>query len=128
MRRHWMTDASIAQSLRTPRVTIAWILKIAGMGKLKNLEPKEPVIRCEKAVAGEMLHIDIKELGRITGVGHRITDDRRHRGRAGWEHACVAVDDASRLAFVEVFRDGTQRRLSRSCRRQWRSSAATESS
>ena len=107
MRRYQMTGARIAQSLRIPRATIARILKLAGMGKLKDLEPKEPVIRYEKAVAGEMVHIDIKKLGRINGVGHRITGDRRHRGRAGWEYVFVAVDDASRLAFVEVFRDET---------------------
>ena len=74
----------------------------SGMGKL---QPREPVIRYEKAVAGEMVHIDIKKLGRINGVGHRMTGDRRHRGHGGWEYAFVAVDDASRLAYVEVFRD-----------------------
>ena len=105
MRRYHMTGERIAQSLKIPRATVARILKVAGLGKLKDLQPKEPVIRYEKAVAGEMVHIDIKKLGRINGVGHRITGDRRHRGHGGWEYAFVAVDDASRLAFVEVYRD-----------------------
>ena len=105
MRRFRMTGERIAQSLRIPRATVARILKAAGMGKLKDLEPKEPVIRYEKSVAGELIHIDIKKLGRINGVGHRITGDRRHRGHGGWEYVFVAVDDASRLAFAETYRD-----------------------
>lgn len=105
MRRYRMTGERISQSLKIPRATIARILSCANLGKLKDLDPKEPVIRYEKAVAGEMVHIDIKKLGRINGVGHRITGDRGHRGHGGWEYAFVAVDDASRLAFVEVFRD-----------------------
>ncbi len=104
MRRFRMTGERIAQSLRIPRATVARILKAAGMGKLKDLEPKERVIRYERSVAGELIHIDIKKLGRINGVGHRITGDRRHRGHGGWEYVFVAVDDASRLAFAETYR------------------------
>jgi len=105
MRRFRMTGERIAQSLKIPRATIARILKAAGLGKLKDLAPKEPVIRYERSVAGELIHIDIKKLGRINGVGHRITGDRRHRGHGGWEYVFVAVDDASRLAFAETYRD-----------------------
>lgn len=105
MRRYRMTGERIAQSLRIPRATVARVLQIAGLGKLKDLEPKDPVIRYERAVPGELIHIDIKKLGRINGVGHRITGDRRHRGHAGWEYVFVAVDDASRLAFAETYRD-----------------------
>lgn len=79
MRRYRMAGERTATSTRTPRATVALILKAAGMGKLKDLEPKEPAIRYERSVAGELIHIDIKKLGRINGVGHRITGDRRHR-------------------------------------------------
>ena len=105
MRRFRMTGERIAQSLRIPRATVARILKAEGLGKLKDLDPKEPVIRYERSIAGELIHIDIKRLGRINGVGHRITGDRRHRGHGGWEYVFVAVDDASRLAFAETYRD-----------------------
>jgi transposase InsO family protein len=105
MRRYRMTGERIAQSLKISRATVARILQAAGMGKLKDLEPKEPVIRYERSIPGELIHIDIKKLGRINGVGHRITGDRRHRGHGGWEYVFVAVDDAARLAFAEVYRD-----------------------
>ena len=105
MRRYRMTGERISQSLKIPRATVARILKSAGLGKLKDLEPKEPVIRYERSIPGELVHIDIKKLGRINGIGHRITGDRRHRGHGGWEYVFVAVDDASRLAFAETYRD-----------------------
>jgi hypothetical protein len=100
-----MNGERIAQSLKIPRATVARILKAAGLGKLKDLEPREPVVRYERSVAGELIHIDIRKLGRINGVGHRITGDRRHRGHGGWKYVFVAVDDASRLAFAVTFRD-----------------------
>ena len=81
-------------------------LKRRGLGRLAQLEPSEPVRRCNHACAGELVHFDTKKLARFRRVGHRITGDRRHGSDgAGWEFVHVAVDDASRLAFVEVLPD-----------------------
>jgi len=82
------------------------LLRRLGLGKLSALEPKPEVVRYERARPGELVHVDIKLLGRIGRVGHRITGDRRNRVRGiGWEYVHVAVDDASRLAYVEVLKD-----------------------
>ena len=71
------------------------------MGRLRQLAPPEPVRRYQKGHAGELLHLDIKKLGRIDGVGHRIHGDRRRRKRGiGWDFVHVAIDDASRLSYV----------------------------
>jgi transposase InsO family protein len=86
-----------------PRSTVARILTKAGLGSLKRLEPVEPVVRYEMRIPGQLLHIDVKKLGKIDGVGHRITGDKRSRSRGvGWEYVHVCIDDASRLAYVEV--------------------------
>jgi len=103
LRHHRMTGERIARSLGTPRSTVARILRRARVGRLKQLQPVEPVIRYEKRIPGQLLHVDVKKLGRIHGVGHRITGDRRKRARGvGWEYVHVCIDDASRLAYVEV--------------------------
>ena len=81
----------------------------AGLSRLKDLDPAEPVRRYERQHPGELIHIDIKKLGRFHQVGHRITGDRRGqcnaRGRgegAGWEFVHVCIDDASRIAFTAI--------------------------
>ena len=103
LRRSRMTGQQIARRLRMPRSTVAAILKRAGLARLRDLEPPQPIVRYERDRPGELIHLDIKKLGRIEKVGHRITGDRRVRSRgAGWEYAHVAIDDASRLAYVEV--------------------------
>ena len=103
LRRSRMTGQQIARRLRMPRSTIAAILKRAGLARLRDLEPPQPIVRYERDRPGELIHLDIKKLGRIEKVGHRITGDRRVRSRgAGWEYVHVAIDDASRLAYVEV--------------------------
>jgi transposase InsO family protein len=103
LRRSRMTGRQIARRLRMPRSTVAAVLERAGLPRLRDLEPPTPVVRYERQRAGELIHLDIKKLGRIEKIGHRITGDRRHRSRgAGWEYAHVAIDDASRLAYVEV--------------------------
>jgi hypothetical protein len=82
-------------------------MKALGLGRLRNLEPKAPVQRYEWEKPGDMIHVDTKQLARFERVGHRITGDRRHgcsRG-AGYEKVHVAVDDATRLAYVEVLPD-----------------------
>jgi transposase InsO family protein len=101
------TSWEIAQRLRMPWSTVSGILKREGLGKLKLLEPKEPPRRYERTVGGELVHFDVKTLGRWRrGPGHRVTGNRANRDRgAGWEYAHVAVDDASRLAYVEVLPD-----------------------
>jgi transposase InsO family protein len=108
LRRQRMTGAAIAR--RLARSTVAGWLKRLGMGRLKLLEPKPPVVRYERARAGELIHIDTKKLGRFKQVGHRIGGYReaqpRSRG-AGFDFVHVAIDDATRLAYVEILADET---------------------
>jgi len=105
LRRERLSGLAIARLLGMARSTVGAILRRLGLGKLGALEPKPPVVRYEKAQAGELIHLDIKTLGKIAGVGHRITGayERHHRARGvGHEHLHVAIDDASRLAYTEV--------------------------
>jgi transposase InsO family protein len=99
-----MTAARIATSLELPRSSVARVLKRRGLNRLQSLDPKEPVRRYNRRHPGELLHLDVKKLGRITGFyGHRITGNRTRRRRgAGWDFVHVAIDDASRLAYAEV--------------------------
>jgi len=107
LRQARMTGARIAAQLRRPRSTVARILQRAGLARLRSPQPTEPVRRYQREHPGELLHLDVKKLGRIGGlIGHRITGDWRRRCKgAGWEYVHVAIDDASRLAYVEVLRD-----------------------
>jgi transposase InsO family protein len=105
-REYRMTGEEIALRLRLPRSTVASHLRRLGLGRLATLEPSEPARRYSRARAGELVHLDIKKLARFRRIGHRITGDRRHGSEgAGWEFVHVAVDDASRLAYVEVLPD-----------------------
>lgn len=108
LRRQRMSGAEIAVRLDLSPATVARILRSKGLSRLKNLEPTEPPRRYEKEHPGELLHLDIKKLGRICGVGHRITGNRKHRPGAGWEFVHVAIDDASRVAYTEVLADERQ--------------------
>ncbi len=106
LRRGRLPCWKIAAQTGLSRATVARICKRKGLARLSALEAKLPVIRYEKAAPGEMIHIDIKKLGRIDGVGHRIHGDRTRRARRiGWEHLHVCVDDASRLAYTEILPD-----------------------
>ena len=106
LRRQRWTGAQIAQALALSPATVARYLRRHGLARLRALEPPPPVVRYEHRHAGELVHLDIKKLGRIGRVGHRITGDRRSRVRGiGWEFVHVAVDDATRLAYVEVLPD-----------------------
>jgi transposase InsO family protein len=109
LRRLRMTAAEIAELLGMAPSTVSEILRRIGLGKLSRLEPPEPPNRYEKSRAGELVHIDVKKLGRIQGgVGHRIDGNRRRSPRGGgWEFVHVCVDDATRLAYVEVLADET---------------------
>jgi transposase InsO family protein len=109
LRRLRMTAGTIAWLLSMPESTVSSVLAGIGLGRLSRLEPPEPPNRYERRRAGELLHIDVKKLGRITTIGHRISGDRRSqaKGKAGWEYVHVCVDDATRLAYVEVLADET---------------------
>jgi transposase InsO family protein len=117
LRRLRFTGPEIAEALGMPLSTVSGILTRIGMGRLGRLG-LEPVERYERARPGELVHIDVKKLGRITLPGHRVTGHRRQKsarttytpdgrriGNAGWEYVHVAIDDCTRLAYVEVLPD-----------------------
>src|SRR5918994_3877554 len=113
-RRLLVTAAEISELLSMPLSTVsAWLRRI-GLGRRSRLEPPEPPNRYELARPGQLVHVDVKRLGRISarGAGHRITGrrgqvkrtiDGKRRGATGWEFVHVMVDDHSRLAYAEVF-------------------------
>jgi transposase InsO family protein len=106
LRRSRMTGAAIAARLKIPRATVARVLKRHGLERLKKLDPPVPIRRYERSRPGELVHLDIKKLGRVKGLGHRITGNRVHKNRGiGWEFVHVCVDDYTRLAYVEVLED-----------------------
>jgi len=105
LRRQRLTAPAIAQRLHRPVSTIGLVLRRAGLGRLGALDPKPTILRYQREKPGELIHIDIKKLGRIDGIGHRITGDRTGQSNkrgTGWEYVHVAVDDASRLAYTEL--------------------------
>jgi transposase InsO family protein len=117
LRRLRMTGAEIAECLDMALSTVSGILTRIGMGKLGRLG-LEPAQRYERARPGELIHIDVKKLGRIQVMGHAVTGNRAQRARrtrvgnhgrklgtAGWEFVHIAIDDATRLAYVEVLAD-----------------------
>ena len=116
LRRLRMTAAEIAETLAMPLSTVSGILTRIGLGRLGRLG-LEPAIRYERSRPGELVHIDVKKLGRVRGVGHRISGSRatqrktRRQGTLrdvhGWEFVHIAVDDYSRLAYAEVLDDET---------------------
>jgi transposase-like protein len=88
--------------------TVHAILRRNGCSRLKPRLPREAVVRYERERAGELLHVDVKKLGRIIKPSHRVTGDRRDRNRgAGWQYVFVAIDDASRLGFARIYPDET---------------------
>jgi transposase InsO family protein len=101
-----MTALRISRQLNLARSTVSAVLQRAGISQLKQLRPKEPVVRYEHDGPGEMIHIDIKKLGRFWRPGHRVTGDPRQDSEgAGWEFVHVCVDDYSRVAYAEVLPD-----------------------
>ena len=106
LRRQRLTLMAIAGQLGLSRATVARICRRAGLNRLSRLEPALPVVRYERAQPGELLHLDVKKLGRIVRVGHRITGNPRDRvDGAGWEYVHVAIDDTSRVAYAQVLPD-----------------------
>jgi transposase InsO family protein len=117
LRRLRFTGAQIAEVLGMPETTVSGILTRIGMGRLGRLG-QEPAVRYERRRAGELIHVDVKKLGRIQGgAGHRVTGKRRYnpttiklgirRGLVRWEFVHIAIDDATRLAYAEVLSDET---------------------
>jgi transposase len=116
LRRVRLTGAEIAEVLEMALSTVSGILTRIGMGKLGRLG-LEPAQRYERQRPGELIHIDVKKLGRIhAGAGHRVSGKRRYTGMrtdaegkrrsvVGWEFVHIAIDDATRLAYVEVLND-----------------------
>jgi len=103
LRRERRTFRQIAQETGISLSTVGRILHRAGISRLRDLEPAPPVVRYERAAPGELLHLDVKKLGRFRQPGHRLTGNRRiDSAGAGWEFVHVAVDDASRVAFTQV--------------------------
>lgn len=102
-----MTGAAIAAKLGLARSTVSRWLAREGLGRLAEIDPPGPVRRYQRERPGELIHLDIKKLGRFDQPGHRVTGTRvgcRNRG-AGWDFVHVAIDDATRLAYVEVLAD-----------------------
>jgi transposase InsO family protein len=107
LRRERRTGEQIAREVGVSASTVSRILREAKLSRAKDLEPAAPVIRYEREKPGEMIHLDIKKLGRFEAEGHRVTKDRqtgRSRG-AGWEFVHVCIDDHSRLAFSQIHPD-----------------------
>jgi transposase InsO family protein len=112
LRRLRWTGKRIAVETGVSPTTVSRVLQRLGISKIKALEPAEPVRRYEREHPGELIHIDIKKLGRFNRIGHRITSDRGRRsdrhGRSkhvGWEYVHVCIDDASRIAFSQILPD-----------------------
>jgi transposase InsO family protein len=113
LRRERLTGKAIAAEVGISPATVSRILRRLGLNRLKALEPAEPVRRYEREHPGELIHIDIKKLGKFNRIGHRITGERTRqsstRGRrggkswgVGWEFVHVCIDDASRIAFTQI--------------------------
>ena len=109
LREQRMSGPVIARQLGMPVSTVGAILRRLGIGKPAALEPKPAVVRYQRQRPGELIHLDSKKLGRIAGIGHRITGRaggtvNRHHG-IGWEALHVCIDDATRLGYSEILPD-----------------------
>ena len=113
LRKRRLTGKHIAREVGVSRATVSRVLKAAGISRLKNLEPAEPIKRYERAKPGELIHLDIKRLGRFERPGHRVTGDRTGQANPrsgkkkgyGWESVHVCIDDHSRVSYTEIFPD-----------------------
>jgi transposase InsO family protein len=108
LRRQRHTGKQIAAEIGVSAATVSRILRRHGLNRLSALKPAEPVRRYERAAPGEIIHIDIKKLGKFNRIGHRITGDRTGQSNTrgvGWEYVHLAIDDHSRLAYSEILPD-----------------------
>jgi transposase InsO family protein len=111
LRRQRYTQPQIARQVGLSQATVSRILRRCGLSLLSALEPQQPRPRYERATPGELVHLDIKKLGRFNAIGRRITGDKRQpkstRG-VGYEFVHVAIDDHSRVATATIFPDERQ--------------------
>jgi transposase InsO family protein len=109
LRRQRRSSLYIAQHLTLPIATVVLTQRRLGLNRLARLEPPRPIVRYERERPGELLHLDIKKLGRIGRVGHRIHGDPSRKSRGvGWEFLHVAIDDCTRLTYAELRPDERQ--------------------
>jgi transposase InsO family protein len=107
LRRQRLTGKAIAAETGVSPATVSRVLKRLGLNRLSALEPAAPPRRYQRERPGELIHIDIKKLGKFNRIGHRITGDRTGQSKSrgvGWEFVHVAIDDASRIAFSRVMK------------------------
>ena len=112
LRRQRLTGKAIATATGVSPATVSRVLKRLGLNRLSALEPAQPVRRYEREHPGELIHIDIKKLGKFNRIGHRITGDRSGQSNSrgvGWEFVHVCIDDASRIAFSQIKPDERKR-------------------
>ncbi len=110
LRRQRIAGQQIARDIGVSPATVSRVLKRAGLSRLRDLDPAPPVRRYQREHPGELIHLDIKKLGRFERPGHRVTGDRRGQsnrrgtklGGTGWEYVHVCIDDASRVAFSQI--------------------------
>lgn len=113
LRRQRLTGKHIAQEVGVSPATVSRVLNKAGLSRLKDLEPKQPERRYQYKHPGDMIHLDIKKFGRFERPGHRVTGDRTGQSNPrskpgagyGWEYLHVCIDDASRIAFTDIYPD-----------------------
>ena len=108
LRRRRLTQARIAQELGVSRSTVGRVLKRAGLSRLSDLDPAEPIVRYEHERPGDLIHIDTKKLGRIERMGKRIHGSSHTPIKAGWEYLFVAIDDHARIGFTDMYPDETK--------------------
>ena len=103
LRRKLFTQSRIATYLGVSKATVSRVLRRAGLSRFSDLAPIDAVQRYERDAPGDLLHIDIKKLGKFSNVGHRITGDYTRRTKGlGWEYLFVAIDDHARVAFTAM--------------------------
>ena len=107
LRRQRLTGLHIAQATGRSRATVSRILRRLGLNRWRDLEPAPPIIRYEHQAPGDLLHLDIKQLGRFTNVKVRPDGRRRGAHHSGWEYLHVAIDDHSRIAFSQILSNFT---------------------
>ena len=108
LRQQRLTAAQISVALQMPLSTVSAVLRREGLGKRSRLAPVEPIKRYERSAPGELIHVDVKKLGRFDRPGKRALGNRtgiNSSKGSGWEAVHVAIDDYSRLAYVEVLPD-----------------------
>ena len=106
LRRQWLTVRQIAHMVGVSASTAARVCRAAGLSRLRQLDAPPPPIRYERERPGELLHVDVKRLGRFDRPGHRVTRRRSYGSREqGFEFVHVATDDASRLTYAEILAD-----------------------